>query len=731
MHTQDDIARYLNALSADCTRDPWIKIMSAFKSAGGDYETFRAWSATAPHRFDENDCSSSWNSLTPSGNPDGAAGMLRKWAKEAGATFDDQPNRARKKAPTAPPPPPPIPGAIPPPPMPPGTAPAPTFRPSPGAPRKGPMPPPDTPEMQAYIERCTANHAEAEAYFCGERGLSPETVKAERLGYDPEIHAATIPYGFFYCVQRLLNIPADGHGSKYNNPQGKKHVYHAEATNQGKRPVFVLEGQIDALSIIDAGGIACTGLNEPKEFLSIAKGTAPGYILVGDRDEHGENAAENLKNALKKEHIPSETARMPPGVKDVNELLRKEGREALSKWIENQETRFRTAHEPPQIITIRELEEKIHREGQDDPNELIKRRFLCRGAAGLLAAETGCGKSSLIMQLALHWAAGIHCFDFAPTDALKILLIQAENDNRDLNEEIHGICRGAREIEMLALSTLNRAKENIKIISDAVHSGESFITFLDKMLDENPETDLLIIDPLFSFIGCDLSKQGEVTNFLRNQLNPILKRYNVGALVVHHMPKPTRAQFPFPKNASNATYSYHGSGEFANWARFAVILERSKDSAGETFFMLTPAKRGERLNWETNIKYLRWSKGYIYWEELDHAPDVPKAPETKAEQRDQEKQRRLLENARRAADLLAPGESMTATDFRDAITGKLFISSKDAREAILAACIQQGYLSRREPTKEEKESQRFHRSVRCIIERPIDEADEPDQKDLF
>lgn len=36
----------------------------------------------------------------------------------------------------------------------------------------------------------------------------------------------------------------------------------------------------------------------------------------------------------------------------------------------------------PTAISLRELEESVRKAGETDPNELIKRRFLCKGGAG-------------------------------------------------------------------------------------------------------------------------------------------------------------------------------------------------------------------------------------------------------------------------------------------------------------------------------------------------------------
>ncbi len=581
--------------------------------------------------------------------------------------------------------------------------------------------------MQGYITRCAENRTEAENYFCGDRGLSAETVSKFRLGFDATDRAAVIPYpGALYCVRRFLAFSPDAKGAKYDNPSGEKPVFNAAALEQNSRPVFVLEGQIDALSIVDAGGLACTGQNEPKTFVELAKRSpAPAFIIVSDADEHGAAAAAKLKDFLTRENIASEKAIMPPGIHDPNEFLRENGREALAAWIDQRERAVMEQIAPPGAITLRELQEKIEAEGEADPNELIKRRFLCAGGAGILAAETGCGKSSFVMQIALHWGAGLACFGLEPTRPLKILLIQAENDNRDLYEEFSGVCRGASNVELLGAPQIEAAKEAVRVITDAEHCGDGFIAMLSAVLEREQGTDLVIVDPLFAFAGCDLSDQEKVSRFLRNGINPLLQKYHVAALFVHHTPKPSRAAMPNPN--FNGAYAYHGSAEVINWARFAVILERFTDADGNLFFKLSAPKRGgRRLGWD--VKYLRWSDDYIYWEELPSAPEMTPCqsitPEAKAEQREAEKKRRLTEDAERAAEILQPGQSMTAADFRRAITREMGVTSTTKRENIIDFCIGRGFVTEREPTKEEKTLP----GVRKMIERP---AEPPEQPEFF
>ena len=280
----------------------------------------------------------------------------------------------------------------------------------------------------------------------------------------------------------------------------------------------------------------------------------------------------------------------------------------------------------------------------------------------------------------------------------------------------------------MSATQIDDAKEAVKVISDATHSGDDFIEMLHDVLEREPETDLVIVDPLFSFAGCNLTDQESVSHFLRNQINPLLQEHGVAMLFVHHTQKPPRSATP---NANfNTAYSYHGSAEIINWARFALILERFKDKEDNVYFRLTAPKRGRRLGWENDAKYLRWSDHYIYWEELPRAPEMPPSmatPEERAEMREQEKQRRLEEDAERAAEILQPGQAMTAADFRRAITGQLRIFNKDRIEAVIAVCIERGFLTERQPTKEEKTSP----AVRRMIERPAVVLEQPAFDDLY
>jgi hypothetical protein len=76
---------------------------------------------------------------------------------------------------------------------------------------------------------------------------------------------------------------------------------------------------------------------------------------------------------------------------------------------------------------------------KEDPLCLLGNRWLGRGGGAFLFAETGQGKSVLVMQAAILWALGRSFFGITPRHPLKVGLWQAENDDGDCAEMFQGI----------------------------------------------------------------------------------------------------------------------------------------------------------------------------------------------------------------------------------------------------------------------------------------------------
>lgn len=270
---------------------------------------------------------------------------------------------------------------------------------------------------------------------------------------------------------------------------------------------------------------------------------------------------------------------------------------------------------PPKARLLSELVQPTR---NDDPDELLRSRFLCCGGGMLLCGPTGIGKSSLDMQFRIHWALGRGCFGITAARPLKSLLIQAENDDGDLAEMRDGVIAGLNLTEDEA----KQACDNIIVAREDSRTGLPFLISVVRPLLEEYRPDLLGIDPALAYLGGETGSQKDVTAFLRNGLNPLLHEFHCGTNVIHHTNKPPTGKEK--SNWSGNDFAYLGSGsiEWANWARGILAL---RGIGSHKFFELHAAKRGSRLGWKNSDGSTCYSKlighakeqGVICWREVD------------------------------------------------------------------------------------------------------------------
>lgn len=197
-----------------------------------------------------------------------------------------------------------------------------------------------------YLFEC-ADRAQETDYF-SKRGISPETVDALKLGYDPKFatkdgttgnsttwKAVVIPTSGNTCTIRNI----DPEAAKVNRlrKKGTVHLFKEPALWSGK-PVFVVEGEFDALSVMEAGAesVGLGSLNNTDKFLKAIKEKAPSNTLIIslDNDEQGQEATKKLANELQALGIPFIVSNISGTYKDPNESLQAD-REAFIKGVLN------------------------------------------------------------------------------------------------------------------------------------------------------------------------------------------------------------------------------------------------------------------------------------------------------------------------------------------------------------------------------------------------------------
>ena len=174
--------------------------------------------------------------------------------------------------------------------------------------------------LTEFFEKCHA--AVEKTDYWKKRGLSIATVDAYNLGYWEEKRRFVIPTGDFSYNARAT-WEADKK-ERYLKPKGQFELFNLKAIPLAEQPVFVVEGEFDALSIIEAGGIAVAlGSSSNLRFIEFLKSNRPKYplILALDNDEAGRAGEAKLSEELTKIQVDFVDADITFGFKDANEAL--------------------------------------------------------------------------------------------------------------------------------------------------------------------------------------------------------------------------------------------------------------------------------------------------------------------------------------------------------------------------------------------------------------------------
>lgn len=245
-----------------------------------------------------------------------------------------------------------------------------------------------------------------------------------------------------------------------------------------------------------------------------------------------------------------------------------------------------------------------------DITELIKDRYLCQGGGLILYGGTGLGKSSLAVQLPAQFALGRGDFGIDSTRPLRSLIIQSENDDGDIAEFRDGAYAGYG----YSGSEINQIQERVWAHTETDKRGKDFLEQVVEPRLKDLKPDLFWMDHALAYFNGRPNDAEDVGEFLREWLNPLLRKYTCAAIILHHTPKPSEQRLGW----SDRDYSYgsYGSVEWSGWARAVLSVEEVSDLV----FLLRASKRGPRLKWRdrtsgksTCRRYIAWSKDRIFW----------------------------------------------------------------------------------------------------------------------
>lgn len=181
-------------------------------------------------------------------------------------------------------------------------------------------------QAEKYLRNCFSN-IEGGLQYLESRGISKGTISRFNVGYDADRKAivfatSVYPGGMGYV---LRFIGADMH-TRYQNAKGlSPGLFNARCMLQAEKPVFVVEGAMDALSIAECGynAVALNSTNNADMFLKVVQHSdkSPLFILCMDNDAAGQDARERLANGLKTLSKAFVVSTCTNGYKDANEAL--------------------------------------------------------------------------------------------------------------------------------------------------------------------------------------------------------------------------------------------------------------------------------------------------------------------------------------------------------------------------------------------------------------------------
>lgn len=252
-------------------------------------------------------------------------------------------------------------------------------------------------------------------------------------------------------------------------------------------------------------------------------------------------------------------------------------------------------------MSVRWLREVLDVPEEEDAYDWVIPGLLERMDRMMLSAGEGVGKSTFLRQIAILAAAGIHPFEFTPIPPVNVLVIDAENSERQWR-------RAARSLtERSEMFGSRDPREHLALhcvpVMDITNPND--LGRIHRWIDE-AKPDLLLMGPLYRMTGGSLNKEEEAKPAL-NALDSIRER-DVAMLIEVHA--------GLDKDGSGERgLRPRGSSTLLGWPEFGLGIRRDKarEGATPTFSLVRWRGDRDRREWPRRLTYGQqwpWEKSY-------------------------------------------------------------------------------------------------------------------------
>ena len=476
--------------------------------------------------------------------------------------------------------------------------------------------PHDFTEYYRVCQQILQKDDNAMAYLQG-RGISYETARKYGIGFDPIADPATAP-GLIESGQRKhpcprLIIPFDkshymgrsilpDSEKKYqkinsrNAEDDSTPPFNIQALyNPTGRPVFITEGAFDALSIIEAGGLAIA-INSAGNRLKIIdalkkRKTSITLILCLDTDEAGKRGSEALERELDDIRVPYVVADICGKYKDANEALISERETFINTvTLTEKSARFPGIFTPTDAFASLEAEDDTYIDLPSFPS-LARQLKLEAHDTVVLAGDTGVGKSSLSLNLVhdIQSKYPVIYFDLEMSKATVIKRLIAIHTGMDL-DRIEGYKRdeGVKKEVIRALEEIASYRE-FQLLED-IYDITQIEFYIKQAVEEREEPTVIFIDTglLVKLSGRSSSRYERFTQ-ISEEIRRISRMYNIVVFVILQQNREGKQEQKSPANGS-----LKESGSWENDATKIMFLWNP--TAGKKELRITKNRTGALFN---------------------------------------------------------------------------------------------------------------------------------------
>lgn len=435
----------------------------------------------------------------------------------------------------------------------------------------------------------------------------------------------------------------DGQGGYEYNANGvQKILYNLPMVVRAvadKNTVFVVEGEKDADTLIEAGFIATTVPFGAGPGKWIPEYTAPlagsDVVVIADKDDSGREFATEIRDCLVEAGCSVELLIAPgpdnDGIKDVTDLLTA-GR-SLTELVpfdgsyKSDPLEEKADEITPILSKIREILErddldnlnKVTRaeialngllpqtgarpegrlvkwdefvnEDDDDSYDWVIPNVLERQERLMVVASEGVGKTFLARQVALLSAAGIHPFTLERIKPIRTLTVDLENPPRIIRRTSRNIQRTANEYGFCSQPEAHLLIKPDGL--DLMKTGDR--AFLEEAI-ESTKPDILFLGPIYkSFIDPGGRTSESIAIEIAKYFDSLRTFYNMAMWFEHHA--------PLGNSMSSRDLRPFGSAVWSRWPEFGLSLQPDP-TATEGYVYEVKHFRGarDRRQFPTKIK---------------------------------------------------------------------------------------------------------------------------------